>query len=300
MLALLLRRYKKLDRAAAKKMRLSALAGFFLGTYVFFCPLYNEPLYQFLSTHPSKEEIDLLSPVVMGKFSGEHKFFPVLNTKGKQLQLHGVYFKAAVQPPRGLMIMNPGNAFCVSHMLGCKPALTILEMGYDLFMYDYEGYGESQGTANYRNFGNDGVSACRYVRDELKPKKLILYGMSMGSGVSTHVAARESVDGLILDSPFISPEHTVKEWIPLFHLYPSAMFPEPRYDNRAYLSSPHVPTLIIAKGHDIVCSAAQGKALRLAATQPTEFVLLPKSEHLYVSVPDEAAYKEALQKFLAK
>jgi len=279
-------------------MQLSALAGFFLGSYVFFCPLYNEPLYQFLSTHPSKEEIDLLNPVVMGKFTGEHKFFPVLNTKGRQLQLHGVYFKAAEQPPRGVMIMNPGNAFCVSHMLGCKPSLTILEMGYDLFMYDYEGYGESQGTANYRNFGKDGVSAYEYVKNDLKAKHIFLYGMSMGSGVSTFVASQKPVDGLLLDSPFISPEYTVKEWIPLFHLYPSAMFPEPRYDNRAYLSGKHAPTLIIAKGRDIVCSPAQSKALRQAACQPTQYVMLPQSEHLYVSVPDDAAYKEALRKFL--
>jgi uncharacterized protein len=286
------------NSTATRQMRLNILYASLFGCYMFFCPAVNEPLFQLLAVHPTKEYIDTLRPVTMAAYTGEHKFFPVLNTREKPVFLHGVYFKAKLPAAKGTVIMNPGNAFCLTHMLGCKPALAILDLGYDLFMFDYEGFGESKGEANYKRLGNDALSAYEYVHKTMGKSHIVLYGMSMGTGVSSYVASRVPVAGVIFDSPFLSPEHTVKQWLPVLNVYPTHMFPSPHYDNEVFVVGQHPPTLIITKGLDSICSASQGIALSQRACPPTMSVVLPQSEHLYVAQTDETLYTDSLRNFL--
>lgn len=280
------------------QLGLKVLCASIFGCYLFFCPALNEPLFQLVAVHPTKEYIDTTAPVVMGAFTGQHSFFPVLHNSGHPILLHGVYFKSKQQKPKGIVVMVPGNAFCLAHMVGCKPALTILNLGYDLFMFDYEGFGQSQGEASYRKLGNDALSAYEYVNKTMGKAPIMLYGMSMGTGVSSFVASRAKVAAVILDSPFLSPEHTIKQWFPILNVYPSRMFPEPHYNNAAFLIGHHPPTLIITKGKDTICTASQGIALSKLACPPTSSIVLPESEHLYVAQTDDEQYIAALRAFL--
>jgi hypothetical protein len=156
----------------SRRRRWLILLGSLLLIYTAFCPLVNEPLYQLLAVLPNREYIDLQKPVTMDRYTGEHQFFPVLKQPGKadkQILLHGVYFKTQTPKCRGVVILNPGNSFCLTHMLGCRPALKILERGYDLFVYDYEGFGESGGKASYKSLGPDALSAYEFIEQNDHP-----------------------------------------------------------------------------------------------------------------------------------
>jgi acetyl esterase/lipase len=146
--------------------------------------------------------------------------------------------------------------------------------------------------------GNDALSAYDYIHAHKPGEPIILYGMSMGTGVSSYVAARRSVAAMILDSPFISPERTAKDWFSILNLYPTQMFPEPRYDNGDFLAGKHPPALIIVKGCDAICWPTQGTELASRAIPPTTTMILPNSQHLYVDTRDEAAYDKGTSQFL--
>lgn len=281
-------------RLTTKQLLAGALLS--LGLYLFGCPILNEGLYQRLAVIPAHVQMDMLNPYLMGNYSGRHVFFPVADTTGRVINLHGVYFEN--KKDRGTVIYSLGNSGCLASMLGGRQQLALLDMGYNLLVYEYEGFGDSQGEADYKTLGRDGVSAFKYVRDKLKKDKIILYGLSMGAGVSAFVAGQNPVEGVVLDSPFISPEVTIKRWCPLMNIYPSAFFPAPRYDNQAYLKAKHPPTLILTKGQDEILGAAQGLALSEAAIPPTTSSYLPQSAHGYVHHQDDAVFSQTLKSFL--
>lgn len=291
------RKPKSVKKASRGKKLWTFLFLFVAVIYAGFCPALNEPLYEFLAVHPYKDFSDEYKPIIMGNCVGEHMFFPVLNNPGERIYLHGVYFKTKVCTARGTVIINPSNSYNLTNYINCKPALTVLEMGYNVFFYDYEGFGHSEGTASYKKLGNDGLSAYEFVRQSLATP-IVLYGMSMGTGVSAYVAARVPVDGVILDSPFVSPEVTLKEWIPLLNVYPTQMFSEPRYDNSVFVKGKHPPLLILTKGQDITCSPRQGVTLGKIASAPATSIFMPDSAHCYVAVTDAEMYVKAMRKFL--
>lgn len=290
------RRPKSIKKAADARKRWLFLLIFVAVVYAGFCPALNEPLYEFMAVHPFKDFSDRYPPLIMGNCVGENMFFPVLNRPGQPVYLHGVYFKTKVGTAKGTVIINPSNSYNLANYINCKPALTILEMGYNVFLYDYEGFGHSEGEASYKKLGNDGLSAYQFVRQSLATP-IVLYGMSMGTGVSSYVAARVPVDGVILDSPFVSPEVTLKEWVPLLNVYPTQMFSEPRYDNSAFVKGKHPPLLILTKGQDITCSPQQGVTLSKIASEPVTSLFMPDSAHCYVAVTDAPMYLKAMRKF---
>ncbi|HMW90575.1 MAG TPA: alpha/beta fold hydrolase [Candidatus Obscuribacter sp.] len=278
-----------------------------LSLYLAFCPCINEPLYQACSVHPCRVEMNLLEPPFMEGFKGEHRFFPVINCQGRSLSLHGVYFRSNSSATyskhngksKGTVIFSLGNSSCLAYMLGTKPMVTLLKLGYDIFAYDYEGFGISQGEANYRKLGNDGLSAFEYVSTKINPENIILYGLSMGTGVSSYIAERKPVKAVILDSPYVTPEKTIKLWFPILSIYPSWMFPEPKYDNARFVSARHPPVLVITKGCDEVTLPTQGLELSKVASQPASTLYLKNSHHCYVSDEEEPLYTSRLKTFLA-
>jgi pimeloyl-ACP methyl ester carboxylesterase len=100
-----------------------------------------------------------------------------------------------------------------------------------------------------------------FVRARLRPERVVLVGISIGSGVAAGLAARRAVDGLILVTPFDSLEAVAHErfpWLPvpllIRHKLPSADF----------LRNSRVPVAIVAAQHDGVVPPARTAALAAA------------------------------------
>lgn len=266
--------------------------------YLFFCPAVNLGLYQLFAVHPTHDYFDTSQPVQVCGVSGEHKYFPVLKDAGPQVLLHGIYFKNKCA--RALILVSPSNAYCLAKFIKAKQIAYLLKLGFDVFMYDYEGFGKSGGNADYRKLGNDGLSAYAYATSQLKAKSVILYGLSMGTGVSAYVAQHRKTAGVILDSPFVSPEKTIKLWQPVLNLYPSCFFPGPHFDNDTFVKGAHPPTMILNMGQDKVTYPEQGEALYKAASQPVSYLFLPRSAHGSLVADEEGTYAKALNDFVGR
>jgi abhydrolase domain-containing protein 17 len=76
----------------------------------------------------------------------------------------------------------------------------------NIFAYDYSGYGLSTGTACESTAYTDAEAAFTYLRDVLHIPwdQIVLFGRSLGSAVSTHLASLTPVRGLILQCPMLS------------------------------------------------------------------------------------------------
>ena len=80
------------------------------------------------------------------------------------------------------------------------------DRGYSVLMYDYRGYGTSDGSPSYRKVKDDASAVYRWLTEEkqIAPKKIIAQGRSLGGGIATWTAAKHEVGGLILECSFAS------------------------------------------------------------------------------------------------
>jgi len=271
---------------------------FFVPLYIFFCPVLNTPVVDRLSTWPLKEEF-----WVAGKeFSGvkcQQLTFP-LQADGQTYQLSGAYYNHP--KAKDIILVSHGNGGSLTYQHRMTQIAHMLDANHSVFIYDYEGYGVSEGNATYSHLRRDGVAAFDYVQHALKynPNQIVLYGMSMGTGVSCEIARVRSPKAIILDSAFTSAENAAKYLFPFTRIYPSQCFPEPRYDNLAYLRGPHPPVLIIAPTLDNTVPAEQGVELAREGIPLITLVNMPHSGHVAVGIGDEDLYNRSFKSFMQR
>jgi len=86
------------------------------------------------------------------------------------------------------------------------------QVGVNLLCYDYSGYGLSTGTVSEENCYLDIDAAYNFLteKERVSEGKIILFGRSIGTGPTTHLASKKpNVAGLILQSPICSVIRTV-------------------------------------------------------------------------------------------
>jgi hypothetical protein len=65
------------------------------------------------------------------------------------------------------------------------------EMGFNVFIFDYQGYGKSEGEPSGEALFSDGEQALAYLqsRTDIDTSKIVMYGWSLGAFVATYLAA---------------------------------------------------------------------------------------------------------------
>jgi uncharacterized protein len=127
---------------------------------------------------------------------------------------------------RALVIMFHGYAACKSDLL--VPAAQFHAMGYEVLLIDFHGSGGSSGKDTSIGFaeGKDVAQSLNYARNQLPNRRIILYGVSMGSAAILRAIAFEGVtaDAVIIESPFDRLINTVRNRFKVMGLptFPSA------------------------------------------------------------------------------
>jgi len=177
----------------------------------------------------------------------------------------------------------------------------LLRCNCSVLLYDYEGYGDSGGSPSLRRLVDDGMCAYDYMSKNLAgDQKIILFGVSMGTGVSCQIASKKKADGIILSSPFTSLLNVARLKEPFFKFVPSAILPRQHLDNVAVLKKTHPPVLILHGTNDTLIPISESEKLYEAIIEPKTFVKLPDAGHNDTFRSTKKEYLDALKQFFEK
>ncbi len=190
-----------------------------------------------------------------------------------------------------------GNAGNLSHRGASIVKMREL-LKVSVLIIDYPGYGKSEGSPSEQGCYQAVDAAYVWLTDEKKiaPKKIILYGASLGGGVITDLASRKDHRALVLIKTFTSLPDVASElywWLPV----PKHALMRNRFDSLSKISSCHRPVFIAHGTRDEVVPYAQGERLFQAANKPKQFLPIEGDGH-NDPLPEE--FFIALKDFLAK
>lgn len=163
------------------------------------------------------------------------------------------------------------------------------------FIYDYAGFGKSEGSPTIAGMADDASSAYEYLINELKlpPEKIIHYGASLGSGPAALVASQKPCGGLILFSPYTSLKASARKIFPFMHIYPDFLLTEYDFDTTASVKHLRKPILIVHGTDDATIGVGHGEQIYKAANEPKQFIKIPKQGHTFII--DDQLKTEILQ-----
>lgn len=191
------------------------------------------------------------------------------------LRLHGWLLRH--DQPRHVLLAIHGNAGNLTHRAGFASLLS-QRYAATVLVFDYRGYGRSEGTPTIPGLLLD----ARAARQELAARvgvaesEVILLGESLGGGIAVDLAAEDGARGLVLLSTFSS----LKE-VAAFH-YPRVLVDAlvaDRLDSVAKISQYRGPLLQFHGEADRTIPIALGQKLFAAANEPKTFIAAPGHDH---------------------
>ncbi|TWT40017.1 Haloalkane dehalogenase [Phycisphaerae bacterium RAS1] len=205
------------------------------------------------------------------------------------LKLHG-WFLPAVGAAKATVLHFHGNAANVSAHISLVAWLP--SQGFNVLMFDYRGYGRSEGRVTREGTIIDGHAALDFLlaRPDVDCRRIVAYGQSLGGAVATVVAAeRNEIRGVVLEATFssyrrIAAMHVAR--LPGIGFFSGPLAAATISSGRDPIDciarlSPR-PVLIIAGENDPICFPELGRELFDAAAEPKEFWLAPGSDHLEI------------------
>jgi len=205
--------------------------------------------------------------------------------------LHGWY--APHDEPRAVILFLHGNAGNITHRAETLRVLNEF-VGAAVLIFDYRGYGRSQGKPNEPGILADARAARAWLaqRAGVAEKDIVLMGRSLGGAAAVQLAADDGARGLVLESTFTSiPELAAYHypWLPV------RLLVRTQFNAIDKLPDYHGPLLQSHGDADTIVPYVFGRRLFDAANEPKTFITIPSGDH---NDPQDHRYYEALIDFL--
>ncbi len=211
-------------------------------------------------------------------------------------KLHGWYLPGEAGQP--VVVFCHGNAGNISHRVDNLRLLRAL--GLAVFIFDYRGYGQSEGKASEEGTYRDMRGAISWLKEKgWPPGRMIYFGRSVGAGVALQLALEQPPAGLVLESPFTSIKAMGRHHYPLLWLLAGWAF-DVRYDNLEKIGQLQVPLLILHGDRDAIVPQQMGKALFKRAPQPKTFYSIPQAGHNDTYDVGGLGYWQQWQRYLGR
>ncbi|MFH0983091.1 MAG: alpha/beta hydrolase [Planctomycetota bacterium] len=173
---------------------------------------------------------------------------------------------------KGTVLFCHGNAGNLANRVDSLK--TLHHLGYNVLIFDYRGYGRSEGKPSEAGLYHDAEAAWRHldvVRSE-PPERIILFGESLGGAVAIDLAARHRPAALVVQSSFTSLIDIGKLQYPYL---PVGLLCTHRYDSIKKVPNITCPKLFIHGAADELVPIENGRRLYEAAAEPKTFLLTP-------------------------
>lgn len=210
------------------------------------------------------------------------------------IKINGWFIPA--ENAKGTVLFCHGNAGNISHRLDSIEIFNRLEL--NTFIFDYRGYGRSDGKPTEKGTYLDAEAAWDYLIRVLKipPREIIIFGRSLGGAVAGWLAQQHRPRALIVESGFLSVPDIAARYYPYLPVRILSRFD---YPLQKYLNQIDCPVLIIHSPDDEIIPFAQGQRLFQAAKDPKEFLQIYGSHNDGFLIAKER-YLDGLKAFLSK
>ena len=229
----------------------------------------TEPIEPGWSTPPAQKLV-MLSPADLGL---EYETIEIAAPTGS---LYGWFIPAT--GAAATVLFNHGS---VTNRSTCFAHYVLLhELGYNVVVYDYRGFGESSDTASLTTLIPDANAVLAYLQDhpELTAGRIILFGFSLGTLPTLAQAARTptGVIGVILEGSF------ELDFLPLWSYAPIGVVPSPDVVRSLYATYPQLdatqyvgritlPKLFIHSPEDTITPLVGAERLFELAHEPKQW-----------------------------
>lgn len=192
------------------------------------------------------------------------------------------WFIPAQGDAKGTVIHFHGNAQNMSAHYSFLSWLP--KSGFNLFVFDYRGYGNSEGKVSRKGVYEDAVAAVETIkaRTDIDQTKLILFGQSIGGANVLAVAGLNEFDGVVgvvAESAFASYKSIAVDHTSILKPAAFVLIGNKYSPKRAVSNIAPTPLILIHGTADQVVPYDHAETLYDAASEPKELWTIPNGRH---------------------
>ena len=221
------------------------------------------------------------------------------------VMLHGWYLPATA-PVRGNILFLHGNGENISTHLATVYWLPA--EGYNVYLFDYRGYGKSQGDVGLPGSLSDIEAMIAYITEHrTTPQKIIVFGHSLGASMGIYAVSQSAhkadIAGLVTIGAFsdygaVTRDMLSRYWFTWLFQWPLSLTIDNSFSPKKYISliSP-LPVVLMHSDADEMIEGYHADVLFKAAAEPKYFQAL-RSDHNHVF--NDADNRRLLLQWLAR
>lgn len=194
-------------------------------------------------------------------------------------RIHG-WWIPSVAPNSPVILYFHHNAVNVG--ANVSQALQFSKLGYSVFLFDYRGFGQSEGAfPTETQVYEDAEAAWNYLIHERKisPDRIVIYGHSAGGAIAVDLVAKHpEATALIVQNSFTSMRDMTKRF-GLYWLLPIEFLLNQRFESIEKMKRVRMPVLILVGDRDLQIPVSMGKELYEAAPEYKRLVVVKKGGH---------------------
>jgi hypothetical protein len=211
-------------------------------------------------------------------------------------RLNGWLLPGESEAPVVLFCM--GNAGNISHRLETLQLLH--DLGVAIFIFDYRGYGLSEGTASETGTYQDVTGAMNFLNKRGWPtSQIIIFGRSLGAAIGLEAALRNPPAGLIMESAFTSISAMGRHHYPLLNLLLGWMLGA-KYNNLEKIAALKSPLLLIHGKDDTICPPRMAEELYARAPKEKQPFWISGADHNNGFIVGGETYRQTLKQAITQ
>ncbi|MGH9939508.1 MAG: alpha/beta hydrolase [Blastocatellia bacterium] len=194
-------------------------------------------------------------------------------------RVHGWFLRAIGEHAGATVLYCHGNGGNLSNVAWV--AQDLAQRGFDTMVFDYRGYGRSDGrlTDEWGLYADTDAVYDHLVRERgVKAEKLVLYGQSLGSTVAIDVASRRPCGALIVESGLSSASDmgvVSFPWLPRrLHF-----LAKNRFESARKIAGVKCPVMVTHGTSDPIIPVDQGRKLYEMARDPKRLAIVEGGDH---------------------
>jgi pimeloyl-ACP methyl ester carboxylesterase len=208
------------------------------------------------------------------------------------IRLHGWFIPR--DNAKATLLFFHGNAGNISHRL---ESIDIFHrLGLNVFIFDYRGYGQSDGKISEKGTYRDAEAAWKYLTQSrgIAAEDIIIFGRSLGASIGSWLAAKHTPAALIVESGFSSVASMGQR---LYPFLPVRWLTRLKYNTKKYVGNISCPVLVAHSRHDEIIPYVESREIFDAASEPKQFLEM-SGGHNDGFIVTGSAYIKGLESFI--